>query len=120
MIYKNHKAIVAERESVSTRLQIGRLTLNLSIADIAAKTKIASRYLIAIEQGQFSTLPSRAHTLGFVRNYARVVGLDGNEVVSALRCEIAAPREQLQAIVTHSPPESISHRFRRAMTFGWM
>jgi cytoskeleton protein RodZ len=43
-------------------------------SDVAAKLKLTARQIEALEQEDFSHLPSEVFVRGFVRNYARLVG----------------------------------------------
>jgi cytoskeletal protein RodZ len=43
-------------------------------------TKIRSRYLAALEQGEYAELPGAVYTKGFLRNYAMYLGLDPEDV----------------------------------------
>ena len=47
----------------------------LDLADCAAATRIRERYLIAIEDGRFESLPDPAYVNGFVRAYASHLGV---------------------------------------------
>lgn len=58
------------------RLRQARESAALSRDDIAAKLKLSSRQIAAIETGDLSALPERTFTRGFMRNYARLVGID--------------------------------------------
>lgn len=57
-------------------LRLAREAASLSQDDIAAKLKLAPRQVAAIESGDWSALPERTFTRGFMRNYARMVGVD--------------------------------------------
>ena len=57
-------------------LRVARQLAGLSQEDIAAKLKLAPRQVAAIESGDWSALPERTFTRGFMRNYARLVGVD--------------------------------------------
>ena len=48
----------------------------LSLEEAQGKTRINVRYLTALENGQYSALPTPVHVRGFLRNYARFLGLD--------------------------------------------
>jgi cytoskeleton protein RodZ len=48
----------------------------VAIEAITNSTKISSRHLYALEQGQLERLPGGVFNRGIVRGYARVVGLD--------------------------------------------
>lgn len=80
-------------EGVGARLRNARQAAGLSRADIAARTKIAERHLLAIEEGRLSDLASRAYAVGFSRTYARAVGLDETEIMLAVRQELDAGEE---------------------------
>jgi cytoskeletal protein RodZ len=48
----------------------------LEITECAAATRIRERYLVAIEDGRFESLPDPAFVNGFVRAYAAHLGVD--------------------------------------------
>ncbi len=53
-----------------------RIDKNLTIDDVQEKTKIRSRYIQAIEEGNIDRLPGRFYAKAFVKAYAEVVDLD--------------------------------------------
>ncbi len=57
-------------------LREARERAGLSQDDIAGKLKLAPRQIAAIETGDWNSLPERTFTRGFMRSYARIVGLD--------------------------------------------
>jgi len=57
-------------------LREARERAGLSQDDIAGKLKLAPRQIAAIETGDWDSLPERTFTRGFMRSYARIVGLD--------------------------------------------
>jgi len=57
-----------------------RQRLNLAVETIAEKTKIRRAYLQAIEEERFGDLPAAVFVRGFLREYARCLGLPGDEV----------------------------------------
>lgn len=57
-------------------LREARENKGLSLEEVQAKTRINIRYLSALESGQYSSLPTPVHARGFMRNYARFLGLD--------------------------------------------
>lgn len=58
---------------------------NLSLDDISASTKIQKKYLEALEDDRYSKFPSTVYTKGFLRNYARYLGMDENKVLALFR-----------------------------------
>jgi cytoskeletal protein RodZ len=57
-------------------LRQARENKGLTIEEAFEKTRINAQYLDAMENGEYSVLPSSTHTRGFLRNYARFLGLD--------------------------------------------
>lgn len=57
-------------------LREARETKGLTIKDVQQKIRINVAYIEALEQGEYDTLPSPVHARGFLRNYARHLGLD--------------------------------------------
>ena len=55
---------------------------NISLDDVSNVTKISSRMLKAIEDEHFDQLPGGVFNKGFIRAYARHIGLDGEEAVN--------------------------------------
>ena len=53
----------------------------LTLEDISQHTKVHPRFLEAIEHDDLSILPAKAFAKGFLRSYARMVGLDEDLVM---------------------------------------
>ncbi|NNE49233.1 MAG: helix-turn-helix domain-containing protein [Altererythrobacter sp.] len=75
-------------EGVGRQLRRAREAKGMTLAQVAADTRIAERHLQLIEQDQFSELPARTYAFGFSRTYARALGLDEAEIVASLRAEL--------------------------------
>jgi cytoskeleton protein RodZ len=56
----------------------------LSVGDIAAKLRMGIPQVDALEHADYSRLPTGTFLRGFVRSYAKLVGLDPNEVLALL------------------------------------
>lgn len=69
--------------SFGTWLRRQRELREISLREIADVTKISIRYLEALEQDRFDVLPAPVFAHGFLREYARYVGLDADEVVNS-------------------------------------
>lgn len=82
--------------AVGADLKAAREAQGLSLADIADRTRIPSRHLSAIETGDYGKLPAATYSAGFVRTYARLVGLDSADLSQRFRAELAS----------HQPPRS--------------
>jgi len=66
---------------VGTTLRHARERRGLSIEDVAATTRISHRLLQAIEDNAFEKVPSGIFARGFIRSFAREVGLDPEATV---------------------------------------
>lgn len=62
-------------------LRSRREKLGLTLSDMEKQTKIRQRYLIALEEGDWSPLPGYVYARGFVRSYAEQLGLDGRALL---------------------------------------
>lgn len=69
--------------SFGEQLRQARETQNITLQEIAASTKISSRALQALESEHFDQLPGGIFNKGFVRAYARYVGLDEEKMLAA-------------------------------------
>lgn len=76
-------------DTVGARLLRAREAAGLSYKQVADTTKIAERYLVALERGDYAALPARTYSTGFARTYARAVGADAPAIVAAVREELA-------------------------------
>lgn len=75
--------------TVGEQLKAERERLELSLSDLAAKTRVPMRHLDSIEKSDFGALPGTTYTLGFARSYASAVGMDAAKVNLDLRAELA-------------------------------
>jgi cytoskeleton protein RodZ len=55
-----------------------------TLEEISALTKIQLPTLMALEDGDFGRLSNKAFTKGFLRNYAKVLGLDADAIILSL------------------------------------
>lgn len=62
-------------------LQEARLRQGISLEEVAQRTYIKLPYLVALEEGQLDKLPAPVYIHGYIRQYARLLGVDGNELV---------------------------------------
>jgi cytoskeletal protein RodZ len=67
--------------TLGEKLRQAREARGMSIGDVAEQTRISAHYLEAIENNDFSSLPGGVFNKGFIKLYARCVGLDEQEVV---------------------------------------
>ena len=64
-----------------------RKAKNLTIAQVSVATKIREDFLRAIERGDYKALPGSSYAYGFVRNYAKFLGLPVERSLALFRRE---------------------------------
>lgn len=72
---------------VGLRLQQERQRRGYSVDEVAKATKIRSKFLIALEKGDYKKLPSSAYIQGFIKNYAEFLELPQRETLALFRRE---------------------------------
>ena len=84
----------------SELLAEARQRLGLSQKEVADKLYLTTSYIKYIDAGEFSSLPKPAFIKGYLRTYARVVGLSGDEIVALYDAElqIAEPIPEIRGV----------------------
>lgn len=77
---------------IGAALKAAREFRGLSLQDVADQTRIRRTYLAAVEDMRLEELPSRPFTIGYIKAYAKLLGLDPDEAVS--RFKEAAPEAE--------------------------
>ena len=100
--------VAGSPQGIGARLSAAREARGLSVEDVADHTKISERHLASIETDDFEALPGRTYIVGFVRSYARMVGLDEDEAVETVRSQMnlaspAPPRRTLERMEPGDP-----------------
>ncbi len=68
--------------SLGERLRAAREERGISISEVAEQTRISSLYLQSIENDNYKPLPGGIFNKGFVKSYARYVGVDEHEALN--------------------------------------
>lgn len=76
-----------EAETLGDGLRRARAASGKSLAELAAETKVNARFLTALEQNDWSSLPSRVFALGYVRAYAGALGVDEQTAIERFKRE---------------------------------
>ena len=71
------------QSSLGAQLRGARESRNLSLRELSDQTRIARRYLEAIEEDNYKELPGGIFNRSFVKAYAKAVGFSEAEAVSA-------------------------------------
>lgn len=59
----------------------------VSLEDVAKRLRIQTRYLRALERGDYKELPADVYTRGFVKSYAEYLGLDSEAILKLYKTE---------------------------------
>lgn len=82
---------VEEMQTVGGILRNARLKQGKTLNDVATDLCIRRVYLEAIENVEYKKLPTEPYGLGYVRNYAEYLGLNGARIVQSFK-ETAMPK----------------------------
>jgi cytoskeleton protein RodZ len=93
-------AHVAATAGPGARLRAAREAAGLSLDQVAQQLKLAPRQVKALEDESFGELPGRTFSRGFVRNYARLLHLDAQDLLAHLPDVAQAPA--LESPTLHS------------------
>lgn len=74
-----------------------------SLDDLQEMTKIQKRYLVGIEEGDYSSMPGSFYVRAFIKQYADAVGLNANEVL-----------EQYQQDIPSTPQTEVAQSFSQS------
>ncbi len=85
---------------VGERLAVARRAQDLTLQDIASRTRIPMRHLEAMEAGHLESLPGRTYAIGFAKAYARAVELPEDEIAQAIREALGGASHQPTREVT--------------------
>lgn len=78
---------------IGSSLREARVRRGLDLAQVERDTKIRAKYLGALEDDRFETLPGPAYARGFLRTYADYLGLEGQRFVDEYHSRFAPPDE---------------------------
>lgn len=91
---------------IGQRLNEARIRRRLSIDELSFQLKIRREYLVALEQGDWQSLPEEVYAQGFLRSTARALDLDPNELVAMRRTALSTPEQPETQTAAPSPAES--------------
>jgi len=86
-------------------LRAARERLAWPIEDVAAALCIRQAHLEALEDGRIDLLPGAAYAVGFLRSYAKALGLDPNEIVRRFKAEAGEVNRRIELVFPAPMPE---------------
>lgn len=86
---------------LGNRLKEARISKDMSLDDLQTVTKIQKRYLVGIEEGNYSMMPGPFYARAFIKQYAEAVDIEPEELFEQFKSEIPATN-------TEDIPEKLS------------
>ncbi len=111
--------VVDFAESPGRRLRVSRQSKGWEVERIASQLHLRPHLVEALEQDRFHELPGPVFVMGYLRNYARLLGLDPEPLISAYRA--ANPSQEPRAAwVSGSPKPEVGsgHILVRLVSLG--
>jgi cytoskeleton protein RodZ len=100
-------------ETVGSDLRAARLRRGDEIAQVSRALKIRKDHLEALENDRLEDLPGKTYAIGFVRSYARHLGLDSAQYVERFKRDISGRAEE------HAREPAPIHQDDRRLSYGW-
>ncbi|ODB83549.1 hypothetical protein A3193_11655 [Candidatus Thiodiazotropha endoloripes] len=115
------KAVSASEQGPGSLLKKARERQSMSAASVAAQLHLQSNIVDALERDDYDSLPGPVFVQGYLRNYARLVGLQEDAVVAAY--QRLFPEIEEQTILNkpergESKAMHSSHGLMRLVTWG--
>lgn len=79
---------------IGNQLRETRLAKGLTLQDVEEATKIRVKYIDALEKEQFDLLPGKVYVIAFLRNYARFLGINDDDLVQQFKAINAKPADE--------------------------
>ncbi len=100
-------------ESAGSQLRRGREQRALTVSDVANAQHLRPAVIQAIENGDYQQIDSELFLKGYVRAYAKQVGLDADAIVATLDRELEPLRQQKAEALEANPLVDIERRKRQ-------
>jgi transcriptional regulator with XRE-family HTH domain len=99
---------MSDRDTFGPRLRSERERRGISIETIAAVTKVGADLWLGLERNDFSKWPTGIFARAFIRDYAKAIGLDGDELVDEF-CRLFPQGDRRAARLIKAQAEIIGH-----------
>jgi cytoskeleton protein RodZ len=102
-----------------------REAMGWTVEQVADQLKLAVRQVVALEAGDYASLPSPAVTRGFVRAYAKLVRVDPAPLVAQIAIDMPPEAGMNTSAVRRPTPASFSQakfpsHSKRSLPLGWI
>jgi cytoskeleton protein RodZ len=79
---------ITDAPTLGAGLRQARVASGRSLAELSTATRVHTRYLTALEENDWSVLPTRVFAIGYVRAYAAALGLDEQLAVERFKRDV--------------------------------
>jgi cytoskeleton protein RodZ len=100
---------------IGNSLREARFRQQLEFGELEQATKIRARYLRALEEESFDTLPAQTYVKGFLRTYADYLGLDGQLYVDEYNSRFSAGEEEHREPVVSRRTSNVGRQQHRRL-----
>src|SRR5512143_3986166 len=98
--------------TLGEELKAAREKSGLTLEQIAETTRISHTFLKALEEDDYAVIPGEVFVTGFLRSYARELGLDEKHVLARYRDAHPLQREEEQP----EPAKEVQQKLKPALT----
>ncbi len=108
---ENTEELKIDIEDIGTILKSSRLKSKKSMEEISGELCIRKIYLTALEEGDFKTLPPIPYGVGYVRTYARYLGLNPERAVKLYKdtAKVEEQKAETEDIIPEANKSNIRH-----------
>ncbi len=106
--------------SVASELKAEREKRKISLAQIAADTRISLRHLESLEEGRYRDLPGGMYNRAFLKAYCESLNLDQREIIRRYEAEVLPLSDKPVKSKAHIPPQSSSLRLNPLILWSFM
>ena len=105
-------------KTVGQQLKQARERHGLSVSQVADAQHLRNGIILAIENGDYGQIDSELFFKGYVRTYAKQVGVDGDAIIADLNLELEPGRLQKERELEANPLVDIERRRRKKRRIG--
>ncbi len=92
-LQKEKTILQAKMKPVGEILKTRRLQLKKTVSQVARETNMSEEKIYSIEKNSFNSFDSQLHTSGFIKIYAKTLGLNVDKVLAVYRRDYNAPED---------------------------
>ncbi|TFE69853.1 XRE family transcriptional regulator [Methylacidiphilum sp. Yel] len=105
------------KQTIGQRLRAAREAQGLSLQTVSKITKILPEQLAALEQDQYDKIPASAQVRGFVRIYAKTLGMDERPLLNELDNIFGSKEEETASLLMTLPVKYVERPLQKEPFF---